>query len=144
MCSFLMQPEQPAGSVDDGRRQWEKSSTLPHKLGSTGNATPSSASQNASGGGGNSSNSGSESPRPARKRFGSASEETILKQVNGDALSLATPQELESMRTEIIREMRAEIQKAKQEILDGECFLLINEDAVFIVYLLNMFPCFLS
>lgn len=55
-----------------------------------------------------------------RKRFGSASEETILKQVNGDALSLATPQELESLRTEIVREMRAEIQKAKQEILDGE------------------------
>lgn len=71
------------------------------------------------GGGGGSSNSGSESPRPVRKRFGSASEETILKQVNGDSLSLATPQELENLRADIIREMRIEINKAKQEILDG-------------------------
>lgn len=74
-------------------------------------------------------NSGSESPRPSRKRFGSASEETILKQVNGDGgLSLlANPQqELDNLRAEIIREMRIEINKAKQEILDGKFVHFVN------------------
>jgi len=85
---------------------------------------------------------GGESPRPQRKRFGSASEETILKvrntlnnianykykylfnihyflqQVNGDGLSLPLS-ELENMKAEILREVRLEINKAKQEIIDG-------------------------
>lgn len=74
-------------------------------------------------------NSGSESPRPSRKRFGSASEETILKQVvNGDGgLSLANPLELDNLRADIIREMRIEINKAKQEILDGEYTIAIKK-----------------
>ncbi len=98
---------------DNGRqRPWEKSNTLPHKLGTNSGSNSQSNNMN---------NSGSESPRPSRKRFGSASEETILKQVNGDGgLSLANPQELDNFRAEIIREMRIEINKAKQEILDGE------------------------
>ena len=70
--------------------------------------------------------SGSESPRMPRKRFGSASEETILKQVNGgDGLSLANPQDLDNLRADIIREMRIEINKAKQEILDGNYFFCL-------------------
>lgn len=84
----------------------------------------------ASGSGGGQSNSGApntggsgpESPRPSRKRFGSASEETILKQVNGEGggLSLANPLELENFKADIIRAMRLEINKAKQEILEGK------------------------
>ncbi|CAD7089307.1 unnamed protein product [Hermetia illucens] len=105
------EPE-PANEESVRQRPWEKSNTLPHKLGtgSSGNTT-SSNSTNA--------NSNSESPRPIRKRFGSASEETILKQVNGDGLSLALSADLDSFKAEIIREMRLEIQKAKQEIIDA-------------------------
>lgn len=80
-----------------------------------------------------------------RKRFGSASEETILKvytkcnwiqvmhltnttptlpicaqQVNGDGLSLAlSNSDLDTLKAEIVREMRLEIQKVKNEIIDG-------------------------
>lgn len=65
-------------------------------------------------------NNGAESPRPSRKRFGSASEETILKQVNGDGLSIANVHELDTLKAELMREIRLEINKAKQEIIDGE------------------------
>ncbi|XP_055601342.1 protein enabled isoform X2 [Uranotaenia lowii] len=103
-------------SIDDGQSQtrqraWEKSSTLPHKLGG-------SSSQN-SGGCNNTSLSGSESPKPSRKRYGSASEETILKQINGDSFSLPSSVELENFKDEILREMRSEIAKAKQEIIEA-------------------------
>lgn len=66
-------------------------------------------------------NNGAESPRPSRKRFGSASEETILKQVNGDGLSIANGHELDTLKAELLQEIRLEINKAKQEIIDGEC-----------------------
>lgn len=74
-CIFF-QPE--PGPVDDGaagRKPWEKSNTLPHKS----NNFNANGGSNGSGGNGNGNNGGSESPRPSRKRFGSASEETILK-----------------------------------------------------------------
>lgn len=52
--------------------KWEKSNTLPHKLSSSNSQTlPSSSSSNAA-------SSLADSPQ-SRKRFGSASEETILK-----------------------------------------------------------------
>lgn len=59
-------------SNDDQIRQrpWDKANTLPHKL---GNNNGNLSSGNISGSG------GSESPKSSRKRFGSASEETILK-----------------------------------------------------------------
>lgn len=57
------------------QRPWEKSNTLPHKLGSSASSNASNSNTNSI----NTSNSGGESPRPMRKRFGSASEETILK-----------------------------------------------------------------
>lgn len=105
-----------AGGSGGRQRAWEKSSTLPHKLGSN----------NASGGGGNNSGaggaslSGSESPKPSRKRFGSASEETILKQINGgDSFSLPTAVEFDNLKEEILREMRNELAKAKQEIIEA-------------------------
>lgn len=62
---------------------------------------------------------GAESPKSVRKRFGSASEDTLLK-VNGvnDGSSL-TAQEMEAFKAEIIKEMRKEFQKLKQEIIDG-------------------------
>jgi len=62
---------------------------------------------------------GAESPKSVRKRFGSASEDTLLK-VNGvnDGTSL-TAQEMEAFKVEIIKEVRKEFQKMKQEIIDG-------------------------
>ncbi|KAH8348742.1 hypothetical protein KR084_010530 [Drosophila pseudotakahashii] len=106
------------------KRPWEKSNTLPHKLsggagnGSAGNGHEG-ANGNSGGAGNNTTNSGGESPRPMRKRFGSASEETILK-VNGDGLSLALSNgDLDTLKAEIVREMRLEIQKVKNEIIDG-------------------------
>ncbi|KAJ8944117.1 hypothetical protein NQ318_013299 [Aromia moschata] len=63
----------------------------------------------------------SESPKSIRKRFGSASEETILK-VNGlsevSNLSLG-PTEMESFKNEIVKEVRKEIAKMKQDIIDA-------------------------
>lgn len=69
-----MQPDNGPGDDGNGggRKPWEKSNTLPHKS-NTANGN------NGSGGNGQGSNGGAESPRPSRKRFGSASEETILK-----------------------------------------------------------------
>lgn len=92
------------------QRAWEKSSTLPHKLSSSNQNNANSTSTSLS---------GSESPKPSRKRFGSASEETILKQINGDSFSLPNSVELESLKEDILREMRNEIAKAKQEIIEA-------------------------
>lgn len=42
-------------------------------------------------------------------------------QVNGgDSLSLPLTAELDNLKAEILQEIRTEVQKAKQEILDGE------------------------
>lgn len=98
---------------NDLQRPWEKSNTLPHKLSGNSSNSQSGTANNSS------TNNGAESPRPSRKRFGSASEETILKQVNGDGLSIANSHELETLKADILREVRLEINKAKQEILDG-------------------------
>lgn len=105
------EPDPTEDGPSNGRqRAWEKSSTLPHKLGSS---SQNNANSN------NTSLSGSESPKPSRKRFGSASEETILKQINGDSFSLPSAVELENFKEEILREMRNEIAKAKQEIIEA-------------------------
>lgn len=108
------------GSSGSGARQraWEKSSTLPHKLGSNNSAGV--GNNSSAGGQSGASLSGSESPKPSRKRFGSASEETILKQINGgDSFSLPTAVEFDNLKEEILREMRNEIAKAKQEIIEA-------------------------
>lgn len=62
---------------------------------------------------------GAESPKAHRKRFGSASEDTLLK-VNGvsDGSSF-TAQEMESFKAELMKEVRKEFQKIKQEIIEG-------------------------
>lgn len=63
---------------------------------------------------------GAESPKSVRKRFGSASEDTLLK-VNGvNDGSVLTAQEMEAFKAEIIKEVRKEFQKMKQEIVDGK------------------------
>lgn len=46
-----------------------------------------------------------------------------LQQVNGDGLSIALS-DLDSLKAEIVREMRLEIQKAKQEIIEGNINLV--------------------
>ncbi|GAB0086888.1 Protein enabled [Sergentomyia squamirostris] len=109
--------EPDSDDLNSSRRPWEKSNTLPHKLG--GNASSGGGSASSPGAtGGTIVGGGPESPRPQRKRFGSASEETILKQVNGDGLSLPLTAELDNIKAEILREMRIEISKAKQEIIE--------------------------
>lgn len=67
----------------------------------------------------NASNSGSESPKPARKRFGSIENDLDVSRVNGDASSGATNEQLEALKQEILREMRKEMTKMKQEIIDA-------------------------
>lgn len=68
---------------------------------------------------GNKFSNGAESPKAARKRFGSASEDTLLK-VNGVSEgSLFTAQEMEAFKSDLIKEVRKEFQKMKQEIVDG-------------------------
>ncbi|KAH8327333.1 hypothetical protein KR074_010402 [Drosophila pseudoananassae] len=113
---------QPDPEPEVKQRPWEKSNTLPHKLGAgsgSGGSGHGGANGSSGGAGSNTTNSGGESPRPMRKRFGSASEETILK-VNGDGLSLALSNgDLDTLKAEIVREMRLEIQKVKNEIIDG-------------------------
>lgn len=39
--------------------------------------------------------------------------------MNGGDLSIATPNDFENLKAEIIREIRNEITKAKQEIIEG-------------------------
>lgn len=86
---------------DEKKASWEKTNTLPSN---------------------SSKFSSSESPKSIRKRFGSASEETILK-VNGlnevSGLCLG-PVEIETLKNEIVKEIKKELSKTKQEILEGE------------------------
>lgn len=89
---------------DDKKSNWEKTNTLPN----------------------NTKFSSAESPKSSRKRFGSASEETILK-VNGmanevqmGAFGTIGPGDLENLKDEILKDVRKEIQKSKQEIIEGK------------------------
>lgn len=40
--------------------------------------------------------------------------------MNGDGLSIANAHDLDTLKAEILREMRTEINKAKQEIIEGK------------------------
>lgn len=45
----------------------------------------------------------------------------VVQQVNGDGLSLAlSSTELDTLKADILKEIRSEIQKVKQEIIEGE------------------------
>ncbi|CAB3232660.1 unnamed protein product [Arctia plantaginis] len=94
-------------------KTWERSATLPHRL-------PNAACN------GNTSNSESttqqapQSPRSVRKRFGSASEETILKQVNGgNEGGCMTAAEIDAFKQEMLREIRQQFNQMKKELLDA-------------------------
>ncbi|XP_066595031.1 protein enabled isoform X2 [Prorops nasuta] len=88
------QPPEPESSPD--KKSWDKNNPANNKFAN-----------------------GAESPKSARKRFGSASEDTLLK-VNGvnDGTPL-TAQEMEAFKAEIIKEVRKEFQKMKVEIVDA-------------------------
>ncbi|XP_008554986.1 protein enabled isoform X1 [Microplitis demolitor] len=89
------QPEQPPEPENSPDKKWDKN-----------NAN-------------NKFSNGAESPKSARKRFGSASEDTLLR-VNGvNDGALLTAQEMEAFKAEIIKEVRKEFQKMKQEIIDA-------------------------
>lgn len=94
----------PDKDDDEKKAMWEKTNTLPSNTSKF-----------------------AESPKSVRKRFGSASEETILK-VNGlpdvGTLSIG-PSEMESLKNELVKEMRKELAKVKQEIIDG---IVLNLD----------------
>lgn len=66
---------------------------------------------------------GSESPRSGRsKRFQSLTgQETIslTQATNGPAAAAASPSDMETLKHEILAEVRKEIQKAKSEIIDA-------------------------
>lgn len=96
---------------DDQKAAWEKTNTLP-----------------------NSSSKYVESPKSIRKRFGSASEETILK-VNGLSESMTLgPTDLESLKNEIVKEVKREMSKMKQDIIDSELL------TIYILFLFPMLP----
>ncbi|KAK9885759.1 hypothetical protein WA026_013631 [Henosepilachna vigintioctopunctata] len=83
--------------VDKKAAMWEKTNTLPASSSKHANA---------------------ESPKSARKRFGSASEETILK-VNGLSEMNLAPGELESIKADLIRELKKDMTKMKEEVIEG-------------------------
>ncbi|KAM3968496.1 LOW QUALITY PROTEIN: ENAH actin regulator enabled [Aphomia sociella] len=61
-----------------------------------------------------------QSPRSVRKRFGSASEETILKQVNGgNDGGCVSAVEWDAFKQEMLREMRQQLNQVKKEIIDA-------------------------
>merc|ERR1712012_493668 len=78
------------------------------------------------------SSSGSESPKPGRRRFGSTADEIDVTKLNGMAEnainnatssgsggSVASNAELEAVKQEILREMRKEMAKMKQDIIEA-------------------------
>merc|ERR1712008_22585 len=78
------------------------------------------------------SSSGSESPKPGRRRFGSTADEIDVTKLNGMAenavnnatssggqASMASNAELEAVKQEILREMRKEMAKMKQDIIEA-------------------------
>lgn len=59
------------------------------------------------------------SPKPTRKPFNSSNEELqSVPKMNGDQGSVVTSSELEAFKQDILREMRKEINKMKQDIID--------------------------
>ena len=71
---------------------------------------------------------GSESPKPeggapgGRRRFGSIADDLDVSKLNGDTGggAGATPEQLEAMKQEILREMRKEVNQMKQDIIEGK------------------------
>ncbi|XP_072934010.1 uncharacterized protein ena isoform X2 [Epargyreus clarus] len=93
-------------------KTWERSATLPHRMPAACNGnTPSSEAATPQ---------QPQSPRSVRKRFGSASEETILKQVNGGGEGgCVSAAEWDAFKQELLREMRHQLAQIKRDILDA-------------------------
>ncbi|XP_049882177.1 protein enabled isoform X2 [Pectinophora gossypiella] len=100
-------------------KSWERAATLPHRLpaacnGQTNNTNNNNHTHAESGA------AAPQSPRSVRKRFGSASEETILKQVNGGGEGgCVSGAEWEAFKQDVLREMRTQLAQMKREILDA-------------------------
>ncbi|XP_026743355.1 protein enabled [Trichoplusia ni] len=93
-------------------KTWERSATLPHRLPAACNGTASNSESTTQ--------QQPQSPRSVRKRFGSASEETILKQVNGgNEGGCVSAAEWDAFKQEMMREMRQQLNQMKKEILDA-------------------------
>ncbi|CAK1549350.1 unnamed protein product [Leptosia nina] len=93
-------------------KSWERSATLPHRLPAACNGNTPSAESPAQ--------QQAQSPRSVRKRFGSASEETILKQVNGGTEGgCVSAAEWEGFKQELMREVKTQLTQMKREILDA-------------------------
>ncbi|XP_052742666.1 protein enabled isoform X2 [Bicyclus anynana] len=91
-------------------KSWERSATLPHRLPAACNGNSANTDGSAP----------AQSPRAARKRFGSASEETILKQVNGgNEAGCVSAAEWDSFKQDVLREIRTQVGQMKREILDA-------------------------
>ena len=92
---------------EQDRRQWDRAAAGPG-AGAPGAAAPKLA-------------NGAESPKPNRKRFGSSSEENLVPKVNGTEGTSCG--DLESFKQDILREMRQEIARMKQDIISGTYIL---------------------
>ncbi|CAH4037418.1 protein enabled isoform X1 [Pieris brassicae] len=92
-------------------KSWERSATLPHRLPAACNGNTPSAESPAQ--------PQPQSPRSVRKRFGSASEETILKHVNGTEGGCVSAAEWEGFKQELMREVKTQLTQMKREILDA-------------------------
>ncbi|XP_050678225.1 protein enabled isoform X2 [Leptidea sinapis] len=109
-------PESSSENSNNGTpmKTWERSATLPHRLPANcnGNTPPSVESPQ---------QQPPQSPRSVRKRFGSASEETILKQVNGNGSDggCITAGEWEAFKLELMKEVKSQFAIMKREIIDA-------------------------
>lgn len=63
----------------------------------------------------------------------------LLQQVNGAEFSLPPAFDMKAFKAEILKEMRSEITKAKNEIIDGEfeCFFSV----CFVIFARNLCSC---
>ena len=84
---------------------------------------------NKAGGSNRKSGSGSESPKlpeGGRRRFGAIADDLDVSKMNGDSAGekpvggQATPEQLEALKQDILREMRKEVNQMKQDIIEGE------------------------
>lgn len=108
-CSRIGDVQQDVDNGQD-KKPWEKGQT---GSGGTSNGTKFS-------------NGGSDgSPKPSRKRFGSASEESGRSIAGADGSQVAgcampgSPIDIENLKQDILKEMRKELGRMKQDIIDA-------------------------
>jgi hypothetical protein len=63
-----------------------------------------------------------------------------FQQVNGgDGFSLPPAFDMKAFKAEILKEMRSEITKAKNEIIDGECWIAVRKKVYHIIRMTSRF-----